>query len=59
MKRIYWTVGDKANRDRFLPGLEKSFRRFHPDDEFRVYNGEEYVERLGDPNLKTFLTDWA
>jgi lipopolysaccharide biosynthesis glycosyltransferase len=46
MKRVYWTVGDQANIDRFYSDLEKSLYHFHPEAELKLYHGEEYVERL-------------
>ena len=51
MKRVYWTVGDQANIDKFYSPLKKSLHHFHPEAEFLLYHGEEYVKRLNDPNF--------
>ena len=51
MKRVYWTTGDQKNVDQFYGNLEKSLHHFHPEAELLLFRGEEYVEKLNDPNF--------
>lgn len=43
MKTVFFTVADK-NHKAWAVNLEKSFKKFHPDIEFKIYS-DEYVDK--------------
>ena len=48
MKRAFFTVVDKHNEAKFLPGLTNSLKKFCPDGELVVF-GEDVIKKYNDP----------
>ena len=48
-KRCFFTVAD-VNNQKYARGLENSFKKFHPDVEFRIFGMEE-IKQTNDPMI--------
>ncbi len=58
MSTVFYTIADENNLE-WAQGLERSFKRFHPDIDFKIY-GPEYVKESLDQDKDFFYkaTPW-
>ena len=49
MKRIYWSIADKNNL-KYFEMMKNSFRKFHPNDELRLF-GEKELSAIEDSQI--------